>query len=268
MSLKKWMGFFAAGGVATACAVSGCSSSDSGTPVTATDAGEGGTTLPEAGRRDTGTTDSGGPACTPQAVANPLTPTPAYKPYLKSPVCTTTQISDYYEACYGANASQTTCTNWENANTACDECLNTPASAAQWGETVLISNTDFPDNYGGCFGIVLNEGASTTGCGAARWAYDRCLVAACPDTACFADPANPTTAEQQAYDQCTTDAEAGPCKPAVDALNTKCAALDNDATAAVLEAACGISESTYKAQLLKMAATFCGGATGDAGGGG
>jgi hypothetical protein len=169
-------------------------------------------------RLDAPTTSDGG-ACVPQAVANPLAPVPAYKPYAKLAACTEAQLTAFYTACVDDNATAATCTTWENDvnNRGCESCLITPATSASWGPFVTIALRDIPFNIAGCFGITLDEGTSTTGCGAARWALDRCQRAACPQANCCADPSNPTPAEELAYEQCRTAA-----------LSTACAALGLD----------------------------------------
>lgn len=220
-------------------------------------------------RRDAPASDGG--ACVPQAVANPLVAVPAYKPYAKLAACTDAQLTSFYTACVDANATSTTCAAWENdaGNSACDSCIVTPGTNAGWGPFVVIALRDIPFNIAGCFGITLNEGTSTTGCGAARWTLDRCQRAACPMANCFADPNNPTPAEQQAYEQCRTAALTTSCAAPAQDMDTKCAALGLDSATPLTNQTCPLGANVPLQQLtLAITRTFCGGATGDAGGGG
>jgi hypothetical protein len=287
MLLKKWIGLFAAATLVAGAAAAGCSSTTVSAPDLSNPGGDGG-----GGGSDTGTggnpdaktgtdaksdrvvTNPDAPVtgqCSPQAVTNPTQPTPAYKPYLKTAACNNTQISTFFTQCVDTAATQTTCQSFlsDTNNTACNACLITPANQANWGPIVQVGTGDFPFNIAGCFGIVLNEGSSTTGCGAARWEFDRCLKASCPIENCCADPNNCTTAEDTAYSDCRSASYAAgaPCEAAVNDLNTKCAALDTDANAALLNTACPI-QGTLQAFTVAITTSFCGGAASDGGGGG
>jgi hypothetical protein len=135
---------------------------------------------------------------------------------------------------------------------------------------VIIGRGDAPFNVAGCFGLSLNEGTSTTGCGGARWAFDRCLRAACPVANCFADVNNPTSAEEQAYEACrqaAADENTGVCRLAVADLTTKCAALDLDSSSSVVNQNCPLgSNVTLRQFTVAITRAFCGGAAADAGG--
>src|SRR5262245_6606605 len=140
MLLKKWIGLFAAAGVVAASAVAGCSSTTTTTPGAAPGAActangecasglcvqnvcaasgdsgvatDGKATDSKPDKVSSGDTGQTGD-CSPQAVTNPGTPTPPYKAYLKTPACTTTQLSTFYTACVDDNATTTTCGAWEN----------------------------------------------------------------------------------------------------------------------------------------------------------
>jgi hypothetical protein len=276
MSFRKFVGMFAAGGLVVASAATGCSSKTE--VIVAPNEGgvtEGGGGTDARPDRVTssgdGSTNDAGP-CTPQAVAKPTEPTPAYKPYRKEAACSDAQLQGFYTACVDDNATSATCQSWEDNNPACDACLITPGTAANWGPIIGIGRGDAPFNIAGCFGITLNEGASTTGCGAARWAFDRCLRSACPLANCFADINNTTQAEEAAYQQCTNDAadeNTGVCKAATVALNTACAALDNDAMAAVLDQNCALGDNVSLHDFtIAITRTFCGGGDGGVSDGG
>lgn len=208
-------------------------------------------------------------SCGPQAVVNPTSPIPAYKPYQRQAVCSSAQMAAAYDACVGPNGNQTACTAWGNDpnNVACGACVFTPATAAGFGPVVAIVSRDTPLNMAGCLGIVLNEGASVTGCGAAQWAFDRCVRSACPAANCCADTASCTPAEKTALDVCkqASYAAGGPCEGTAIDLSTKCAALTTDAGAA--ESSCGTGATTSERdRALAIMSTFCGMPVVDAGG--
>jgi hypothetical protein len=149
----------------------------------------------------------------------------------------------------------------DTANASCDACLITPGTAAAWGPIVQVGSGDAPFNIAGCFGLVLNEGASTTGCGAARWAFDRCLQSSCAIDTCCADPQNCTATEDQAYSDCRAAAFASgaPCESAANDLDAKCSALDNDAAAALLARDCPLDgNATLQQFTLGITGAFCG----------
>lgn len=203
-----------------------------------------------------------GGTCSPHPVPNATSPVPAYKPYGQRPnACSAVQLAGFYAACIDGARSQT-CQSWQNTNTGCNACIFTTSSAASWGPIIGVGAGDIPFNIGGCFGISLNEGASTTGCGAARWALDRCIRAACPVADCVADPKNPTAAEEAALAACrgaAADENAGACKEAIAQFRTKCAALDSDAGASAVEHNCPIGEGVPREQfVIAIGNAFCG----------
>jgi hypothetical protein len=197
-------------------------------------------------------------ACGPVAVPTPSSPNPAYKPYLKQAACTSAQIQSFYTACVDANATSATCQNWQTSSPACGACILTAGTDASWGPILLIGNGDTPFNVAGCFGLTLNEGVSTTGCGAARWAFDRCLRSSCPVSSCFADPSNPTVQEEQDYEACRELAAQTTCAPVVAQVDTKCAALSSEAGAAALRVNCPL-DGTLEQFSVGIATAFCGG---------
>lgn len=214
-----------------------------------------------------------GGTCSPQTVANPLQPTPAYKPYLRQAVCDSAQLEAFYTSCVADTATSQTCSAWEQnaANNSCNACLITQATANEWGPIVAVAQRDLPFNIAGCFGITLNEGSSTTGCGAARWAFDRCLRSACPVANCCADPANCTPAEEQAFTDCRANAFAagGPCETASTDLNQKCTGLDTEAGQAALNQNCPLGDNvTLHDFTVAITNAFCGSGPATTGDGG
>ena len=257
--MRTWITWWVAAGVVPALVGAGaaCSSTEAPAP-----GGDGG------GAGDGAVADGPAGKCSPQAVANPTGPTPAYRPYLRVNACTPLQLQAFYTACVDAAATRKTCTDWQNdsANRTCGACVLTDSALSLWGAIVSVGPRDAPFNIGGCFGITLNEGANTAGCGAARWALDRCLLAACPIANCAIDPASPTPNEDVAYKACREAAPQSTCAPAANDLSTKCAALNGDASAALIEQNCPLSDTvTLREFTLAITATFCGGGSTDAG---
>ena len=112
----------------------------------------------------------------PVLLGDPLAPVPAYKVPLRASVCSEAQLAAFTAACVVASATSGSCQAWESdtANTACDRCLITPASDPAWGPILMVGHADVPFNLAGCYAVVAGEAASTSGCGAGRWA--RCAL--------------------------------------------------------------------------------------------
>lgn len=209
--------------------------------------------------------EDGGGGCPPR-IANPTVAVPAYKPYLRSASCNVTQLQDFDTNCLAPGKDAGACADWENDpnNFGCATCLVTMEPKPQWGASVAIGQGDIPPNTAGCMGFLLVEGSSRTGCGAARWAFDRCVERACRPENCAFDWRNPTPEEASELAWCRYNAARGVCKPAAELAAFACAALASDASAVDVDAACA-PNGTERERMIAAARTLCGGAIADGG---
>jgi hypothetical protein len=108
--------------------------------------------------------------------------TPTMGPHLG--VCTTTQISDFFNACEGASSTTMDCDTWKQdpANAACSGCLYTSSSASTYGAIVYYTNNQLDQvNTSGC--IALAEPCNQP-CAAAMLAQLECENASCNSPYC------------------------------------------------------------------------------------
>lgn len=161
-------------------------------------------------------------------------------PHAKQNVCKAGDYQLYYNACFGAQATQTTCQNWQMANMACLNCIESNASDLQWGAVVLNGGIASV-NVAGCLQLV-----GATACSKATSDVDQCIGAGC-DTQC------PVTddASFQLYQQCTTAVEKGGCKKYADAADAAC---NPDATPAIAQC----QAADFQGLILKVGPIFCG----------
>jgi hypothetical protein len=215
--------------------------------------------------------DGAAPTCRPRPVAQPFEPTRAYRPPLDVAVCTDAQIDDFIVKCLASRtASVSVCNTWTRnpANAPCFDCVMTPTTDAKWGPFLSSSGRDGIWNAAGCYAITLGEGESNTGCGAAFWVFQECMVQSCHMEDCAADINEPNEVELQNYDDCSTAAQAagGPCHEVVTISNAKCSALNPDgAPRPEVTKNCAPGYASFTVFARAIITTFCGGAPVDGG---
>jgi len=149
-----------------------------------------------------------------------------HPPHPREAKCTTTELSDLYDACLGSTASTAACNAFRAAHYNCYSCFLTDANAAaqgamtQWDQTA-VRYIDV--NVGGCLSL-LESDSSATSCGAKWDAWTRCAIAQCCTTTPFAAFQSCVTAartsaackdSKAAYDACLPTVTNGKnCTPA------------------------------------------------------
>lgn len=177
---------------------------------------------------------------------------------MSAPSCSSMQITDYFNACYGMGATNMTCSNYRMAalNMTCVKCIESTDTDAQWGP--LISGTGMyvtmgtvKANYEGCL-AKLGE----TACADDTFKAGLCNKYACEEQCPVSD-----TQSYNEYNKCTTKASTTVCKMYTDKQNTSCGSPEAGAAIAQCKG------SNFQDYYTKAATVFCGGLIVDAGGG-
>lgn len=156
--------------------------------------------------------------------------------------CTSTQLDEYANACFGSSTTQPVCDAWIAANGTCYACMVTDINAATSGPFVTVAGW-LQANIGGCIALVSGD-SSATSCGAKQQIADDCNLVAC--AAC----------DINTFGDCSSVAATSVCSPYAGAL---CKTPD----AGAVYDAC-LSETTITEYVATMGALFCG-ASSDAG---
>ena len=185
------------------------------------DASEAGTD--DSGVKDTGVKDTGvkdnavgdsGPMCPQPGDVSSFTP-PAYKPPITpAALCTSQQVTQYFDDCFGANATQMKCQADITNFAACAKCLESNDMDANWGATVDIgpaANANIP----GCVALL-----GQTGCATEIEKAMECENAACEDQ-CWTNSAM-MDPDFTAYEKCLTNAASSACKTYETAASAAC----------------------------------------------
>jgi hypothetical protein len=118
---------------------------------------------------------------------------------LRTQVCTTQQITDFYDDCMGASSTVPLCNTWIASNGACHSCLVTGVGATNYGAIVSGHLTTYL-NVAGC--IAALEPCNVA-CAEAFNAYLQCSNAAC-DPSCSTQ-ASGIACENEALNCATCD---------------------------------------------------------------
>ncbi|HEY4015982.1 MAG TPA: hypothetical protein VGM06_21750 [Polyangiaceae bacterium] len=136
-------------------------------------------------------------------------------------VCRPDQITAFYDACLGANASATACNAFKGDTTTsrCAACILTPDTLPHYGP--LIDHRSFiTTNVAGCIELTDPQGLL---CARSLQALGACELAACQANCPVAD-----TASRASYDACAAQADNGGCDTYT-TLATTCVNAENDA---------------------------------------
>jgi hypothetical protein len=186
-------------------------------------------------------------SCYPHSVTS-LSPT--WVPPLGSHTgaCTAKQISAYFDACLGPNASNATCGTFTNApsNAACVSCIDTPDTATSFG--ALIDNgVVVYVNLGGCVALVE---PCNLACAQAFQAVAQCTTTACaPNLYCT---------NANSYSACEQAAQGGSC--ACDGFVAAGACMNSIAAAGhpAYTTCFGSQPSDFQATYTAVATFICG----------
>ena len=194
--------------------------------------------------------DTGALTCAPSLPAG-YAPGPFVPPLTTNRACTSTQVQAYYDDCYAATATSSTCTPFvgDATNTTCVSCLETPISASAYGAILALDNSTALANISGCMALVDGD-TSNTGCAAKVQAAALCNDAACSAN-CPIDSTSQTTltASFNAYNSCERKAAAtgGVCADE----NAAAAPCQNDSRYAACKA------SSFEGYLLQIGNIIC-----------
>jgi hypothetical protein len=208
------------------------------------------TSVPDTGIKDTGP-DTNVPDTGVDAGCTPTTgglSTSYHPPASHVAWCLASDAQNYYDACFGASATNATCNNWVNANTLCAACIRGDVKPAgtNWGPEIdwpLGSNEIVAEvNVAGC--IALGQGKNN--CSVQLEYLSECEHAAC-DGPCG-------SVGFDGYEACATEADnnGAICKPYASGVNSACAS--------VTSSACDFPPSstlTFEQLFLDVAKVFC-----------
>jgi hypothetical protein len=184
--------------------------------------------------------------CAPAASGSQAAWTPP-EPFGQS-VCTQTQIAGFYTACLASPLDPTVCSQFEQANASCSNCLDSQDGDSALGPIVWhLSHTYYTVNVAGC--IAREQGdVSASGCGATYGKTIECQEQSCD--ACFSTAA-PTFSM---FATCEQQAEESVCETLHDAIAPACGDLDTGPGATCFPPSGATAEDAY----LLVAPKFCG----------
>lgn len=243
--------------VAAAFSVEGCSSNakpgDGGPDaIVGKDGGKDGNTGTDSGGGQCPTSD---PTCEVCDVTS-FSPIPQGTPTLHANKCPAADISAFVTACLADNATQATCTAWQNAentsNANCLACVFTEATTASWGPLVC-DQQGCKLNVPGCLDLALGQQAQENQTSNGSCGDFLSASYGCQDTAC----GSCTTAD---FSTCVQDAIAAECKTYADAFSnaTPCAVLNGDAAPATLDNCFPAGASYTNQEYINFTNFFCG----------
>jgi hypothetical protein len=115
--------------------------------------------------------------------------------------CTAAEVAAFYELCLGPKVDMSACIQWEGLHAECFRCVLTPSSDATYGP--IIDYTHFVEaNVAGCVELE-SQGVS---CARSVQALASCQLAACAVNCPVRDATS-----LEAFQGCTTQAEATGC---------------------------------------------------------
>ncbi|HEY3821264.1 MAG TPA: hypothetical protein VGL81_29060 [Polyangiaceae bacterium] len=200
------------------------------------------------GPPEAGTTST--PAeCNPQAIQ-------AFQPVWQPPepwkqnVCTTAQISSFYDSCLTPPISKAACDAFVQQNANCAPCLQSQdsdatAAAIVWHEEMQYWTV----NVAGCIAQATGD-ATASGCGASYAAAISCRQSSC--NACW--EAQGTSATFQEFSDCETLAGSTTCQTFAEAVPSKCGNLDTPPANVCMPN----SGATAQQAFMQVAPLFCG----------
>jgi hypothetical protein len=158
--------------------------------------------------------------------------------------CAAQDLTNLYAACFGADATNDTCSSYQSNSPTCASCVLSASTASSWGPIVLFSNTTTV-NQPGCIALVDPAAAA---CAQAAQAQAECEHTLC-DSNC---PVSDSTTFA-AWQQCTAQADAGAC------AGYDGACLDASLAADAGGAECGGAD--FATAFTNVATVFCGGSS-------
>jgi hypothetical protein len=146
--------------------------------------------------------------CTPQQATVPA----FVPPRAPRSACTDTQIQTFYADCFASMASVASCNAFKAApdNSPCVLCLQTESSADAWAALIQFSNDTIEANIGGCIAW-LDQDAGPGSCAVAEQSRELCRHDSCAANC----PSGSTTAGDEAFEQCESQASMTVCAPYV-----------------------------------------------------
>jgi hypothetical protein len=157
----------------------------------------------------------------------------------KPDACQGDSVALLYNACFGVNATVTSCAAFQTLNAACYACAVTPSTASSYGP--IIDYSSFVEtNLAGCAEVV--EAGATT-CAGPVQALAECQLAACETNCPVTD-----TATLNTFSACTDAADRGGCQAYNEAAS--CFAVDAGALAIC-------DSSDFRTFFLSVVPLFC-----------
>jgi len=156
--------------------------------------------------------------------------------------CAPEDIANLYAACFGADATDDTCSSYESGSPSCASCVLSASTDSSWGAVVVFAGTTVV-NQPGCLDLVDPAGAD---CAQAAESQTECEHAMC-DSSCPVSDAPSFTA----WEQCAAEADQGACG----GYDGTC--LDAALAADGGGAACGGED--FATAFANVATVFCGG---------
>jgi len=157
-------------------------------------------------------------------------------------LCAPQDLADLYAACFGADASDGTCSSYESSSPTCASCVLSASTDASWGAIVVFADTTVV-NQPGCLELVDPAEAP---CAGAAESQAECEHALC-DSSCPVSDA-PSFA---AWQQCAAQADQGACGGYDGACLDAALAADGGG------AACAGAD--FATAFANVATVFCGG---------
>jgi hypothetical protein len=157
-------------------------------------------------------------------------------------LCAPQDIADLYAACFGADATDDTCSSYEDNSPTCASCVLSSSTDSSWAAIVVFADTTVV-NEPGCLDLV---DPAESACAQAAESQTECEHALCDSSCPVSD-----TASFDAWQQCAADADEGAC-----------GGYDGTCLDAVLAAdgggaACGGVD--FPTAFANVATVFCGG---------
>jgi hypothetical protein len=155
--------------------------------------------------------------------------------------CAPQDVADLYAACFGAGATDDTCSTYESNNPTCASCVLSASTDSSWGPIVAFSDT-LAVNQPGCLDLVEPSAAA---CAQAAESQTECEHALCDASCPVTD-----TPSFEAWEECAAQADQGACG----GYDGTC--LDADLAGDGGGAACGGAD--FATAFANVATVFCG----------
>ena len=229
---------------------------DAGSPEAGSDAGtEAGACIPVA-------VEAGSALACPAAEAGTCSPQPVpsgsitwHPPQQQLGACTPAQVTALLDGCLGPASTMASCSTFASSDggLACENCMITQLASGTYGTLFQDGDVLFL-NIGGCIALV---DPCNQACAQAEEAAELCNVASCT-AVCL--PANPTTADLNAFNGCTQASDTCSCNGYNNA-RTECA----DALGSSSSAGGCFATTDFFASVQRLSSLFCGTVSWDAG---